>query len=481
MKLALEGIVGKDYVVDDPDVLHDYTKNRSLTPTKRPSFAIKPKTTEEIQKIVRLAAERRMPVIPLSSEINFYGCTIPEQGGIILDLRRMNTILKIDERNRAVMIEPGITWGKLQDELEKHGLRALNPLLPHPAKSVLTSHLEGEPMLIPKFEYGEPIYTMEVVLPNGELLRTGSAAGQGSTKNFQANLVGPYGPGIDFVRLFQGAQGTMGIVTWMNIKAEPLPKVQKLFFAAFSSLDNLVEYIYRIQRKLLGYECFVLNNFNSALILAEKWPEDFHRFKKMLQPWCVIHCLGGTLRLPHEKIAYEEEDLKQVARDMHVTLTPHIPEIPASKRSILKYLRRPWDSEPYWKDRCQGGCLDIFFYTTLDRVKEFSSIVSGMMDTFGFNQEEIGVYIQPIEHGRACHLEFNLPYNPHNPDEVEKASALHKEACSVLIDKGAFFTRPYGSWAKIVYNKNAGYTLASRQLKNMFDPHNIMNPGKLCF
>jgi hypothetical protein len=481
VKPKLENIVGKEYVIDDPEILQDYTISRSLTPGKRPNFVVKPQNTEQVQKIVKLAAEMRIPITPLSSGVNCHGATIPDQGGIVLDLRRMNKILQIDERNRAVRIEPGVTWGNLQDELEKYGLRALNPLLPHSSKSVVTSHLELEPMLIPKFEYGEPIYTMEVVLPSGEIFRTGSAAGLGSTKNYQANLVGPYGPGIDFVRLFQGAQGTLGIVTWMNIKAEPLPQVQKLFFATFRTLDRLVEYIYRIQRRLLGYECFALNHFNLAGILAEKRPEDFHNLRKVLQPWYLIHCLGGTLRLPQEKVAYEEEDLKEVAQDLNVNLTPHIPDVISSRRIILKYLRRPWDSEPYWKDRYRGGCLDIFFYTTLDRVEDFSKILSDIIIKYGYNVEEIGVYIQPIEHGRACHLEFNLPYNPEKPDEVEKARVINSEACKEFVDKGAFFTRPYGSWADIVYNKNIGYNLVSRQIKGMFDPYNIMNPGKLCF
>jgi hypothetical protein len=481
IKSELAKIVGEDYVIDDPVNLQEYMKNRSVTPTKRPNFVAKPRNTEEVQKIVKLAAKSLVPLVPLSSGVNFYGATIPEEGGIILDMRRMNKILKIDERNRAVRIQPGVTWGILQDELETYGLRALNPLLPHTAKSVLTSHLEAEPMLIPKFEYGEPIYTMEVVLPNGEMLRTGSAAGLESIKNYQADLVGPYGPGIDFVRLFQGAQGTLGIVTWMNIKAEPLPGIQKLFFAPFHALDQLIEYMYKVQRKLLGYECFALNNFNLTMILAEQWPEDFHSFKKTIPPWCLIHCLGGTLRLPEEKVAYEEAVLKEVAQDLDVNLTTGLPDILASKEKFLKYLRRPWDLEPYWKDRYRGGCLDIFFITTLDRVGDFSDIMSSIVTTHGHNAAEIGAYIQPIEHARACHCEFNIPYNPKNPEEVEKVRVMHSEACRELTDKGAFFTRPYGSWADIIYNKNAGYGLVSKQLKQMFDPNNIMNPGKLCF
>jgi FAD/FMN-containing dehydrogenase len=336
-------------------------------------------------------------------------------------------------------------------------------------------------MLIPKFEYGEPIYTMEVVLPSGEILRTGSAAGLGSIKSYQADQVGPYGPGIDFARLFQSAQGTLGVVTSMNVKAEPLPRIHRLFFATFDTLDRLVAYMYAVQRRLLGYECFALNAFNLATILAEKWPEDFRNLRKVLPPWCLMHCLGGTVRLPEEKVAYEEEDLKEVAQGFGVDLKSHIPDVTSSETIISKYLRRPWDSEPYWKDRYRGGCSDIFFYTTLDRTEEFTDIILGIAKSYDRDLGEIGTYIQPIEHGRACHLEFNIPYNPAKPDETKTARAIHDEACRELVDKGAFFTRPYGSWADAVYNKSVGYSLVSKQMKAMFDPNNIMNPGRLCF
>ncbi len=80
-----------------------------------------------------------------------------------MDLRRMDKIVQIDSRNRKVKIEPGVTWGKLQEALKEHDQMALNPLFPHPEMSALTSSLERNPMLIPKYEYAEPVRPQQIV------------------------------------------------------------------------------------------------------------------------------------------------------------------------------------------------------------------------------------------------------------------------------------------------------------------------------
>jgi FAD/FMN-containing dehydrogenase len=136
-------------------------------------------------------------------------------------------------------------------------------------------------MLIPKYEYAEPVLTMEVVLPNGELFRTGTASAANTEEAY------PEGPGIDFFRLFQGAQGTLGIVTWLNIKTEYRPKHQKVFFIPFNKIEDAVEPIYRMQRRHVGNEFFLLNSFNLALLLADEWPKDFEDYREKLPPYTL--------------------------------------------------------------------------------------------------------------------------------------------------------------------------------------------------
>jgi len=478
VRKALEEIVGADHIFDDLETLENYSKDRSLSQPRRPSYVVKPKNTEEIQAIIKLANRTLIPITPVSSGAHFYSETIPHQGGIILDLRRMNKILNVDRRNRAVRIEPGVTWGQMKKELKKHDLIPLTPLLPHSSKSALTSTLEREPMLIPKTEYGEPVLTMEVVLPNGEVFRTGSAC-VGPPDEIQTDLVGPSGPGLDWFRLFQGAQGTFCIVTWVNMKVPPLPKMEKVFFIPFQKIEKVIEPLYAMLRQMLGAECFLLNRFNLACILAKKWPGDFKALKKVLPPFTLILCLSGGKILAKEKIDYQEADLREIAHRFKIKLRTNLPGLGEKKGiALLNLLRSPWEKEPYWKERFKERCCDIFFYTTLDRVPYFTQLVSKEAPHKGYDTKEIGFYFQPLEGGRACYLEFNFPWNR---EDKKKIYDLYLNLSTRLVNEGAFFGRPYGQWSELVYNRNSALTTTLSNLKRIFDPNQIMNPGKLCF
>ncbi|GAH59345.1 unnamed protein product, partial [marine sediment metagenome] len=135
-------IVGSENFSDDPEALDTYSKDFSPTPSGVPNCAVKPKTAEEVQKVIKFANENSLPVVPVSSWVHFHGATIPKQGGIILDLTRMNRILEVDEPNRRVRMEVGVTWEQIASHLAKRGFRIMMPLLPHPLRSAVTDHLE---------------------------------------------------------------------------------------------------------------------------------------------------------------------------------------------------------------------------------------------------------------------------------------------------------------------------------------------------
>jgi FAD/FMN-containing dehydrogenase len=476
-------IVGVEHLSDAPEVLKKYSKDFSLIPPGMPNYVVKPKDAQEVQKIIKFANEHMIPVVPISSQVHFNGAAIPKQGGIILDLTRMNRILEIDEPNRRVRTEVGVTWGQLIDDLGKKGFRMIMPLLPHSQRSVVTDYLEREVPTSTVYDYGEPLQSMEVVWPTGEIFRMGSASVNGYPDSISKGA-NPSGPGIDFYRFLQGAQGTMGVVTWANLKIESIPKMDKVFFAPVEDLPYAIEFLYRVLPRRIGQECLLLNNIDLAAIISEDWPKDFEKFQKALPPWTLILVLSGLLRRPEEKIAYEEKLLSEILKNefKNMSLTDNLPGFPGMGRKILPVLRRPWPKNvAYWKNRWKGGCQSLFFITRPVLAPKFIKKVEEIAAKHSYSIDDIGSYLQPIEHNRACHLEFHFFYDPAKDEEMAMVGSLYHDTALALLNEGAFFTRPYGELAPMVYERAANYTMALKRLKKTFDPNNIMNPGNLCF
>jgi FAD/FMN-containing dehydrogenase len=467
--------VGSEYISEDHEILEKYSRDYSFVQPRKPSYVTYPGNVEEVQGIVKYANHQSIPITPRSSGISFYGAGIPSQAGIILDLSRMNQILEVDGNDRKVRIEPGVTWAQVQSELKKQGMTVCNPLLPHPLKSVLTSSMEREPILIPKSEYNETFQTGEVVLANGDMFYLGTAVGKAHVgRNSPEHF-------IPSARLFLGAQGTLGIITWAILKVEWLPTVDKLFFIPFNRIEDLPRSIYQIQRRMIGNECLVLDKFNLAAILAEKWPNDFEAMRDTLPPWTLILCLSAGSRYPEEKIEYEEEALMEVAAELKFDILRTLSGISGLERKVMSLLREPWYKDPYWKFLYKGSCHDIFFYTTMNRIPEFNDAIHRVAIKYGYPTEDIGFYLQPVERGRISYCQFSFHGDPNDEREMEMVQHLYDEASEQAINMGGIFTTPYGVWADMIYSRTATYTAVMKLVKHSFDPNNIMNPGKLCF
>jgi len=470
----LQNIVGADNVFDDQKTLELYCRDQSLSVSRQPFAAVKPHRTEEVQELVGFANKTLTPLVPVSSKVHFWGSTIPAQGGIIVDLSEMNKILEIDPRNRRVKIEPGVTWHQLQEALKEHDQMPLNPLFPHPKVSALTSSLEGDCMLIPKYEYGDPVLSSQIVLGNGDLFKTGMASAS------MTQGVYPEGPGTNFFTLFHGAQGTLGIVTWQNIKTEYRPSRQKVFFVRFDSLAACADPIYRLQRRHIGNECFVLNSMLLAALLAD----DENEYEKMmahLPPYTLVLVIAGAPRRPLERIAYEEEALMEVAAQLQFEPRQTVAGIAGLETTMIELLRNLPGDEPYWKTKFQPSAQEIHFITTMDRAQTYVDIAHGYAAGSGLSINEMGVYMQPLERGRACHVSISLPCDLGDENDVVGTRELYMQISEDLDRSGAFFNRPYGPWADMVYRQTTAYTAALKEVKNIFDPNNILNPGKLCY
>ena len=481
----LKDIVGSTRVFTDEAVLSKYAQDTSNGPLRKPGVVVQVLSTAEVQSIVMLANEHSVPVTPKSSEVGFYGAGIPEQGGIVIDMSQMKKIRRIDRLNKWALFEAGVTYGELQAELAKQGMFAMNPLLPHKDKSVITSCLEREPRITPKHHLDETILTMEMVLPTGDLFHTGSmcvsaAPPENIPEQAHSDICNFMGPGIDWFRLIPGSLGTYGIVTVMNVKIGFIPQRQKLLFFGFKTLDACVDPAYHLLRKLIGDECFLLNSRNLATILAED-PREIEALIASLPPYILVLNLTAGEWFPEEKMEYQENAVHEAARKFLLKPMAQLPGLPDANEKVARYLHQPWENGTYWKFRAKGASKEIFFLTQLQRAPEFLAVIQKIAGESGYPISDIGLYLQPKQNGRAFHMEAGFPYDPESPFEKNRAETVYQNVSKALVKQGAFFYRPYGQWADLVYSGTGNLHGTLKRIKKILDPKNIMNPGKLGF
>ena len=484
-KEGLASIVGSECIFDDPETLDTYSKDRSFAKPVKPRVVVRPKSADEVQAIVRWANQTATPLVPVSSgPPRFHGDTVPSvPGAVIVDLSGMKQIMRIDRRNMVAMIEAGVTYSQLQPELAREGLRLTMPLLPRANKSVVASLLEREPTLIPRQQWAslDPLRCTEIVWGDGQKLITGDAGMWSSMEEAWVRKQAPAGatgPGqVDYYRFVSAAQGSMGIVTWASVKCEILPELHKLFFVPAQRLDDLFDFTYQILRFRYGDELLLLNNSSLAYILGDG-PDKVKALMKELPPWVVLVGIAGRSILPRERVEYQEKDITDIAGRFGLQLVPAIPG--ASNGEVLKAVLSP-SREPYWKLGYKAGYQDILFLTTLNRTPEFVGTVNSVTKANGYPASDIGIYIQPQHQGANCHCEFILPFDRDNPAEATGMQQLLTKASEELLEQGAFFSRPYGIWADMAYSRDTQTKTVLKKLKGIFDPNNVMNPGKLCF
>ena len=473
------------HLLSDPQLLQSYARDESFRRPLRPGSVVRIADTAQLQSIVAWANRTGTPLVPVSSAApHFHGDTIPSVGGaVIVDLGAMKRIVRVDRRNRIAMVEPGVTFDELRPALAKEGLAPLAPLLPRRGKSVLTAFLERTPITAPRFHWEpqDPLQCVEVVYGTGEMMRTGSAAipssleAQWALGKAQVRGTGP--SQVDFTRLLQGAQGTLGIVTWGTIKCRPLPTLARLFLVPSDHPEPLVELAYAVTFRKLGEELFLLNRARLAAMLATTTVA-IEELQRVLPPWILVLGIDAAGVLPDEKIAYQQAECVELAHALGLTLETTVGGVAA--RRVERLLAEPSSATP-WESRRRGASASVFFLSTLDRACGFADRFRALAAERQYPTAELGVYVQPTVQGGNCHVQFDLGYSPTCEDEVRNVAWLVEEGAAILAREGAFFSRPYGPWARFAYAGDPQVVIAQRKLKQIFDPGGILNPGKLCF
>ena len=479
----LANIVGSENVITDPKVLGEYSRDQSFVQSAMPLCVVRTKTPDEVQAVVKVGNHHKIPITPYTTGCNNQGATIPALGGVILDVSRMNKVLDIDPVSRNAHIEVGVTFeqlaeatGKIKTEYVHYGLRPAMPVELPASASVLVSLLEYNPTWTwPRYAGDEnDILSMpRLILPTGETMKTGLSA-LPFVKRPYTDVGGT--PATFLNKIFFSAQGTLGIALegWVALMSRR--EVNKVIFWPFDEVEAAFKTIREIKWLRYGYEMFLINRMELALMLADKVPGEVGGLRKALPPWTLVLILRGR----SDEVAYQEEDLKELSSKLGIKMLTELPGATKADEKIMSEVERPQG----WKKTSQyKGARNVMpFITPQKRIPAFNEAVLKLAEKYKYPVEDIGCLAVPVypEPG-VVHYQYSLARNPDDPEETERVKTMFYEASEELVSLGAFFSRPYGRWAEMMYARAGTYHTMIREFKQMVDPNNIMNPGKLLF
>jgi glycolate oxidase len=233
----IKSIVGAEYVFTDEESFEKYGRDETEKLHYSPAVVVKPRKTEEIAALMQLANKHLIPVTPRGAGTGLTGGALPHLGGLVIAMERFNQILEIDERNLQVTTEPGVITEVLQNAVKEKGL--FYPPDPASKGSCFIggniSENSGGPKAVKYGVVKDYVLNLEIVLPTGEIIWTGSNVLKNAT-------------GYNLTQLIVGSEGTLGIVTKIVLRLIPHPKFDLLMLAPFDNLEKASEAVSAIFR-----------------------------------------------------------------------------------------------------------------------------------------------------------------------------------------------------------------------------------------
>lgn len=450
----LTEIVGKDRVTSDPAELYCYSYDSSYI-TGRADYAVIPLSTEEIVKIVKLANEYKIPVVPRGGASGLTGSAVPTKGGIVLDMRKMNRILEVDIENLQVLVEPGVILDNLNAVLKKYNFF----FPPDPASSdtctiggVIANNASG----MRSIKYGicrDYVLDLEVVMPDGEVINTGSKALVSSS-------------GYDLTRLFVGSEGTLGVITKARLKILPLPEAATRIVAYFDDIERAGNAVVRVLSSGILPSAIELMDKGGITAVKKCLPEiklpdadamllfevdglkeAVDRQAKMVADACIA--VGATsVAIPKTK--KEGDELWAARKNVGVAVTRLVPE----------YVR-VYDAEDV------GAPIK-----SLPKVLKRMAEISKQYDLPLVNYGHMGVGI--------IHAGFSIDLL--NKEHWKKIERVREAIYDAILEVQGTLTGEHGTGVtRAAYMERAhGKSFeVMKKIKQALDPNNIMNPGKM--
>ena len=449
----LENIVGKKYISDDDidRVCHSYdaTKQRAM-----PDVVVRPNSAEEISQVIKLANEYNIPVYPRGAASGLTGGAVPLHGGIALDLTRMNRIIEIDTANLIAVVEPGVVVADFQKEADKHGL--LYP--PDPASNNFATMggsvaecaggLRGMKYGVTK----DYVIALEVVLPTGEIINTGSRTLKSVT-------------GYDLTKLFVGSEGTLGIFTKITVKLIPPPEKIETIIAYFNSIKNAADTVAAI----------IANKIVPRAM--EFVDEECIRAVRVYKNFAAPENTKALLLM--EVDGSEETAARDALRVMDISRQ--------NDAFLVKKAESKEEVDELWKIR--RLISPALYAISKGKVNEDICVprsnLTTMLERIDQIGQKYGLKIANFGHAGDGNIHINILIDPSVSEEIEHAEKAAEEIFKEVINLNGSLSGEHGIGN--TKSKFMDIEIKPREMKLMkdikklLDPNGILNPGKIFY
>jgi glycolate oxidase len=449
-------IVGEQFVLTDEELLRQYGHDETEQLLFLPQVVLRPRTAEEISQIMQICNSENIPVTPRGAGTGLSGGALPHLGGVLLSTDRLNTILKIDEDNLQVITEPGVITEVLQDAVKALGL--FYPPDPSSKGSCFIGGNIAENSGGPKaVKYGvvrDYVLNLEVVLPTGEIIWTGSNVLKNST-------------GYNLTQLMVGSEGTLGIVTKIVLKLIPFPKHDLLMLVPFRSLEKASEAVSAIFKAGFTPSALELVEIDALQIVSKYLHSNAVQLTPDTEAHLIIEVDGNHM----ETLMAEMESIGELLLQFDCGEIYFADD--AQQKNALWSMRRK-----------------VAEYVKLDgyTIEEDTVVPRASLPALIRGLKKLGASLdfKVVCYGHAgdgnLHVRINKEGVPNSHGHPEMTAIL-RELFQLVNQLGGTISGEHGigliqkPYLDIVLDETRMRLM--REIKKAFDPNNILNAGKI--